>query len=90
MPMPSNGPRVIVYTTDPCRWCLRAKELLEQRGVAYREEWIPRTQEGFAQLSARVPGARSFPQIVIDGEPIGGFQDLLDLARAGRLVEEVP
>ena len=78
-------PRVVVYTTDHCSWCLRAKALLERRGIPYREEWIPRTAEGRARLARAVPGARSFPQIVIDDEPVGGFQDLLERERLGRL-----
>ena len=82
--------RVVVYTTDRCSWCLRAKALLERRGIPYREEWIPRTPEGLARLTGVVPGARSFPQIVIDDEPIGGFQDLLERERVGRLPEVVP
>ena len=81
----SSVPRVVVFTTNPCGWCARAKELLDRRGIAYVEEWIPRTEEGFARLAGRVPGARSFPQIVIDGRAIGGYQDLLELDRAGKL-----
>jgi len=79
--MRSTPPHVVVYTTDFCGWCTRAKEFLERRGMAYREEWLPRTPEGFARLASVVPGARTFPQIVIDGEPVGGYQDLVEFDR---------
>ena len=74
-----------MYTTVPCGWCERAKSFLRSRGITYREESIPRTAEGFARLAALVPGARSFPQIVIDGEPIGGYTELWRLDKAGEL-----
>lgn len=77
--------RVIVYTTDYCGWCERAKGLLAARGVDFREERIPRTSEGRERLEAAVPGARTFPQIVIGGRPIGGYRELVDLDRAGEL-----
>lgn len=84
-PGAGEGPGVVVYTTDFCGWCERAKELLAARGIAYREERIPRTPEGRERLEAIVPGARSFPQIVIDGRTVGGYRELVDLDRAGEL-----
>ena len=77
--------RVVVYTTDWCGYCHRAKGLLESRGIAYEEVHVPRTREGRTRLAEVAPRARTFPQIVIDGEPIGGYRELLDLSRAGRL-----
>lgn len=82
-----DGPRVVVYTTERCGWCERAKALLEARGIEYREEWVPRTPEGRARIAEVAPGARSFPQIVVDGEPIGGYQSLVALVRVGGLEE---
>lgn len=78
------GPRVVVYTTDWCGYCERAKSLLELRGVDYVEERIPRA-DGPGRLRDAVPAARTFPQIVIDGEPVGGYHELVALDRAGRL-----
>lgn len=77
--------RVVVYTTDWCGYCKRAKGLLESRGIEYEEIYVPRTREGRARLAEVAPRARTFPQIVIDGEPIGGYRELVDLSRAGRL-----
>lgn len=81
-------PRVVVYTTDFCGYCERAKALLRARGVEFREERIDRTPEGRARLAEVAPRARTFPQIVIDGRPIGGYTDLVALDRRGELVEE--
>lgn len=85
-----RGPRVVVYTTDFCGWCERAKALLTARRIEYREERIPRTPEGRARLAEVAPGARTFPQIVIDGEVVGGYADLVDLDREGKLSEVAP
>ena len=77
--------RVVVYTTDFCGWCERAKSLLAARGVAFREVWLPRTPEGRERLVEAAPHARSFPQIVIDGEVVGGYRELVERDRAGAL-----
>lgn len=79
---------VVLYTTDPCGYCHRAKALLEARGVPFREVRLPRTAEGRARLAAVAPDARTFPVIVIDGVSIGGYADLVDWDRAGRLAVE--
>jgi glutaredoxin 3 len=79
--------RVVVYTTDFCGWCERAKSLLAARGVPFREVWLPRTPEGRDRLAEAAPLARSFPQIVIDGEVVGGYRELVERDRAGELAE---
>ena len=79
------APRVVVYTTDFCGFCERAKSLLDARGIEFREERVPRTAEGRERLAEVAPYARTFPQIVIDGVPIGGYADLVDLDRDGEL-----
>ncbi|HWC06499.1 MAG TPA: glutaredoxin domain-containing protein [Gemmatimonadota bacterium] len=76
---------VVLYTTDPCGYCRRAKALLEARGIAFREVRLPRTAEGRARLADVAPAARTFPVVVIDGVTIGGYADLVDWDRAGRL-----
>jgi len=75
---------VIVYTTDNCRYCNAAKKLLGKRGVIYREERLaadPASRERIGKLT----GGFSFPQIIIAGEPIGGFDELAALHRSGEL-----
>jgi glutaredoxin 3 len=88
--MPENtltGERVVVYTTDFCGWCERAKALLAARGIRFREVWLPRTPEGRDRLAEAAPLARSFPQILIDGAVLGGYRDLVERDRAGALTE---
>ena len=75
---------VIVYTTDHCSLCVSAKTLLSRRGIAYEEINLARDPDGRAELQ-RSTGMLSFPQIVIDGESIGGFRELLSADREGRL-----
>lgn len=77
--------RVVVYTTDYCGYCDRAKSLLSARGVPYREIWLPRTPEGRERLAEAAPTARSFPQILIDGELVGGYRELVERDREGTL-----
>jgi glutaredoxin 3 len=81
----SNGkPEIIVYTTDPCARCIRAKELLTLRRLEYVEVNLAKDPTGRRALAA-FTGCLTFPQIVIDGEPIGGFQELLEADEQGRL-----
>jgi len=77
---------VIVYTTDACPFCTGAKTLLAKRKIEYDEINLARDPDGRAQLAERT-GMITFPQIVIDGETLGGFQELLAADRAGKLPE---
>jgi glutaredoxin 3 len=79
---------VLVYTTERCPFCVRAKALLEARGITYREIDLERDPEGRAELVRRT-GMMTFPQVLIDGELIGGFQETLIADRSGRLAELV-
>lgn len=76
--------RVIVYTTEPCSFCRTAKALLAQREVQFTEVNLSKDPEGRAELADRT-GMMTFPQVVIDGESIGGFQELVRADRAGLL-----
>jgi glutaredoxin 3 len=80
----SPQPEIVVYTTDPCARCIRAKDLLSARGLAFREVNLAKDPVGRRRL-AEFTGHMTFPQIVIGDEPVGGFQDLLDADRQGRL-----
>jgi glutaredoxin 3 len=77
---------VTVYTTEACPFCTSAKTLLSRRDIAYEEINLARDPDGRAKLIERT-GMYTFPQILIDGESIGGFQELLAADRAGRLEE---
>ena len=78
--------QVTVYTTDFCPYCSSAKTLLAKRSVEYEEVNLARDPDGRNKLS-ELPGMITFPQIVIDGEKLGGFQELLAADRAGKLSE---
>ncbi len=67
-----------------CPFCRSAKALLEKRGVAYEEINLARDPDGRNKLQ-EITGMVTFPQIVIDGQTIGGFDELLAADRAGRL-----
>jgi glutaredoxin 3 len=77
---------VTIYTTDRCSLCIGAKMLLERRGISYEEVNLARDADGRDRLT-NITGMFTFPQIVIDGEPIGGFAELLAADREGRLVD---
>ena len=77
---------VIVYTTSMCPYCNSAKALLNKRGVEYEEINLARDPDARKLLRDKT-GMSTFPQIVIDGTSIGGFDQLLAADRAGRLPE---
>ena len=78
--------RVTVYTTEPCGFCRTAKALLAARHIPYEEINLAKDPSGRAKL-AELTGMMTFPQVVIDGKPIGGYQELVRADRAGDLRE---
>ena len=76
--------KIIVYSTDPCSFCARAKELLEKRGIDYEEVNLAKDPAGRDQLLART-GMLSFPQIVVGEDVLGGFRELIMADQSGRL-----
>jgi glutaredoxin 3 len=81
--------RITVYTTEPCGYCRVAKALLDKRGVPYDEVNLAKDPSGRAEL-VRMTGMMTFPQVVIDGAPIGGYQELVQADRSGRLADLAP
>jgi glutaredoxin 3 len=78
--------RVTIYTTEPCGYCRVAKALLDKRSIPYDEINLAKDPDGRAEL-VRLTGMMTFPQVVIDGAPIGGYQELAQADRSGRLAE---
>ncbi|MCB1759784.1 MAG: glutaredoxin 3 [Gammaproteobacteria bacterium] len=64
-----------IYSTSHCPWCSRAKTLLRERGLDFEEIDIT-TDQARAQDMVSRSGRRTVPQIFIDGEPIGGYDEL--------------
>ncbi len=78
--------RIEVYTTRWCGYCVRAKALLESRGIPYEEVALD-DDPGFRQTVHDRTGGWTVPQILIDGRPIGGYVELWRLDREGGLDE---
>jgi glutaredoxin 3 len=77
--------QVEIYTQPFCPYCTRALRLLTQKGVAYKEIDASTGTPARAEARARAGGRTSVPQIFIDGQHIGGCDDLMALDQAGRL-----
>jgi glutaredoxin 3 len=77
--------KVELYTTMWCPYCARAKALLERKGVAFEEISLDEEPNRRAEMMQRAHGGRTVPQIFINGEHVGGCDDLHALDRAGKL-----
>jgi glutaredoxin 3 len=73
-----------MYSTTWCGYCVRAKALLEKRGLDY-EEIVMDDDPSFRQKMLEMTGRWTVPQIFIDDEPIGGYTELWCLDRDGKL-----
>ncbi|HYM56343.1 MAG TPA: glutaredoxin domain-containing protein [Solirubrobacteraceae bacterium] len=76
--------KITVYTTEPCGYCRTAKALLCRRRLPYEEINLARDPAGREEL-VRLTGMMTFPQVVIGGEPLGGYQELVRADREGLL-----
>ena len=75
---------VVIYSSDYCPYCMRAKQLLSRKGVAFTEINVDGEPQLRAEM-ARKAGKTSVPQIWIGATHVGGCDDLHALERAGRL-----
>jgi len=78
-------PSVEIYTWRTCPFCVRAKQLLDRKGVAYTEHSVDGDEPARDAMAARGNGRRSVPQIFIADQHIGGCDELHALERAGKL-----
>lgn len=81
----SQGPQVEIYTWATCPYCVRAKALLQSKGVKYQEYSVDGDEVARAKMAERANGRRSVPQIFIDNKHIGGCDDLHALDAQGGL-----
>ena len=79
-------PRIRIYSTRWCGYCVRAKALLDARGIEY-EEMALDDDPAFRQKLFDLTGGWTVPQILVDDRPIGGYTELWRLDRAGALDE---
>lgn len=75
-----------IYTTRWCGYCVRAKALLDDRGLDYDEVRLD-GEAGFRQRLLQETGGWTVPQVLVGGRPIGGYTELWRLDRDGRLAE---
>lgn len=76
---------VLMYTTGVCPYCVRAKQLLQRKGVAQIEEVRVDIDPARRDEMIGRSGRRTVPQIFIGDTHVGGCDDLYDLDRAGKL-----
>ena len=76
---------VTIYTTSYCSYCHAAKALLSKKKVAFTEIDVTGDGAARAELVVRAGGRRTVPQVFIDGTPVGGYDDIAELDRTGRL-----
>jgi glutaredoxin 3 len=79
--------KVEIYTWSTCPFCLRAKSLLNKKGVNFTEYSIDGDDDARAKMAQRANGRRSLPQIFINDNHIGGCDDIHALERQGKLDE---
>ncbi|HEY9845905.1 MAG TPA: glutaredoxin 3 [Candidatus Caenarcaniphilales bacterium] len=77
--------KVEIYTWQLCPFCLRAKLLLWLKGVSYTEYKIDADEAARSRMANRAHGRRTVPQIFINNQHIGGFDDLNHLNQADQL-----
>ena len=78
--------RVKLYTTSSCPFCIRAKRLLEARGIPFEDIDVGNDDALREEIMQRT-GRRTVPQIFIDERSVGGFEELAALDAAGKLAE---
>lgn len=77
--------KVEIYTKSTCPYCIRAKRLLDMKGIAFEEisvDWGGKDKQDMVQ---RAGGRTTVPQIFVDGTHIGGCDDLMGLEMEGKL-----
>ena len=79
---------IVIYTTPWCPYCLRAKGLLEDKGIPFEEIDVSGKPDLREEMLRR-SGGWTVPQIFIDDDPIGGCDELFALEREGRLDERL-
>ena len=78
-------PKVEIYSTMFCPYCARARSLLSKKGVKFENIDIMEEPDRRAEMIQRANGRTTVPQIFIDGEHVGGSDELAALDRAGKL-----
>lgn len=80
-----STPKVEIYTQWGCPYCTRAKALLDGKGVSYTEIDVTMDTSKRREMVERKPDARTVPQIFVDGQALGGCDDIHALDAQGKL-----
>ena len=78
-------PKIKIYTTPICPYCVRAKALLKKKGASFEEVDVFMDTDARAEMESRSGGRYTVPQIFIGDRHVGGCDDLYALERAGEL-----
>lgn len=78
-------PEITIYSSNYCPFCIRAKQLLESKRVAFKEIIVDGQPQVRAQMTRLAGGRTSVPQIWIGDTYVGGCDELLTLERSGKL-----
>jgi len=78
-------PTVTIYTTAYCPYCIRARNLLDKKGVEYTDIRIDEKPDLRPEMESKANGRTSVPQIFIDDFHVGGFDDMAELDIDGEL-----
>ncbi len=79
---------VIMYATRFCPYCMRARSLLKKKGVEYNEISVGRDRDLWDEMEQR-SGRNTVPQIFINDESVGGYDDIATLDRQGELDQKL-
>ncbi len=77
---------ITVYTTEPCSFCTRVKDILDAYGAQFTEVNLAKDAEGRVELVRRT-GMMTFPQVLVGEQLLGGFSETLTALQSGRLDE---
>jgi len=80
--------KIEIYTRPGCGYCTHAKRLLLSNNLKYTEYDVYQNANHVKELHTRT-GGRTYPQVFIDGQSIGGFTDLLILEQSGKLAKRI-
>ena len=78
--------KVVMYGTAMCPYCAAARMLFKKKNIEFEDIPVQGNADLRAEMEAK-SGGRTVPQIFIDGEPVGGFDDVYELDQSGKLDE---
>lgn len=76
---------VVIYTSAGCPYCMKAKKLLDEKGVEYHELRVDENHELAVEAREKSGGQRTVPQIFVNDYHVGGCDDLYDLDKENKL-----